>query len=199
MIWIHHKAAIIIVKNYYEHRGCKGERFACLVSATLMGETTMPHIDDLGSCIELIGSGNTPEEAFAHFCKILEYSGYDRVTYSLVTDHPSLNLPKRHGLATSYPEDWMTFYREHGYMKIDPVVHEVLTSKRPFYWDDLVAKDDLPEESLRLMNEAAEAGLNSGVAFSLAGMAGELVGIGMARSKGARRKKTMTFLPKRIC
>jgi DNA-binding CsgD family transcriptional regulator len=156
----------------------------------------MPHINDLELCIELIDSAKTPEEAFDHFCAVLVNSGYDRITYSLVTDHPSLGLTKQHGLATSYPKDWMTYYKDNDYMKIDPVVHEVLNSNRPFFWDDLVANPDLSAESLLLMNQAAEAGLNSGISFSLSGMPGEMVGIGLARNEACVGKKDYDFLAK---
>ena len=44
----------------------------------------------LGQYIEKINSSKTPEEAFENFCSIMKEHGYDRVAYSLVTDHPSL-------------------------------------------------------------------------------------------------------------
>ncbi len=156
--------------------------------------TDVPDISELELCIELIHSAHSPEEAFAYFCRILERSGFDRVTYSLVTDHPSLGLPKQHGLATSYPEDWMTHYRRHGCMQIDPVVREVLATRKPFFWDEVVARPGLPRESLQLMQQAADAGLNDGIGFSLAGASGEIVGIGLARSQAAHEKRDYEFL-----
>lgn len=58
-------------------------------------------IKDLGNCIELINSAETREDAFQRFSSIMAGCGYERVAYSLITDHPSLSLPKQHGLATS--------------------------------------------------------------------------------------------------
>lgn len=159
-------------------------------------QAEMPHIDELEQCIELINSAKAPEEAFTYFCAILAQSGYDRITYSLVTDHPSLDLPKQHGLVTSYPEDWMKYYSEHDYMSVDPVVQKVLTSKAPFFWSDLVDDPDLTPESKRLMNQAAESGLNSGIAFSLQGEPGEVVGIGVARNDSYKDAKDYDFLAK---
>ena len=60
---------------------------------------------DLGKYIEKIKSSDTPENAFNSYCTIMKAYGYDRVVYSLLTDHPSLNLPRQHGFASSYPED----------------------------------------------------------------------------------------------
>ncbi|PWI34767.1 hypothetical protein DI392_00335 [Vibrio albus] len=156
----------------------------------------MPHINELELCIELINSAKTPEEAFSHFCAILAQSGYDRITYSLVTDHPSLDLPKQHGLVTSYPDDWMKYYNEHDYMNVDPVVQKVLTSKAPFFWSDLVNDKGLTPKSRLLMNQAAESGLNSGIAFSLQGEPGEVVGMGVARSDLYKDTRDYDFLAK---
>lgn len=154
----------------------------------------MPRLEDLELCIELIESAATAEEAFGYFCAILETSGYDRITYSLATDHPSLGLPKQHGLATNYPDDWMAYYRSHDYMRFDPVVHQVLSSGKPFFWADLLANPELPAQSRLLMNQAAEAGLNDGVGISLAGCSGEVAGIGLARSRAAQDGKDYDFL-----
>jgi DNA-binding CsgD family transcriptional regulator len=142
----------------------------------------------LGQYIEIINSSKTPEEAFEKFCSIMKEHGYDRVAYSLVTDHPSLGLPRQHGLATSYPDDWMKYYKENNYMEIDPVTLRVLASRKPFFWSDVTANPDLSAPSLQLMNEAQEAGVSDGIGFSLTGSPGELVGVGLARTAPARGK-----------
>ncbi|WP_020680264.1 autoinducer binding domain-containing protein [Marinobacterium rhizophilum] len=148
----------------------------------------MPDLTDLELCIELIHSAETPEEAFSYFCQIVEASGYDRVVYSLLTDHPSLGLPKLHGLASSYPEDWMKHYNEHEYLKIDPVVQEVLKIGRPCFWNDVITNTDLSEDANRLLHEGADAGLQSGISFPMVGLAGEVAGFAIARSDPAPTK-----------
>ena len=60
-------------------------------------------MQNLEQYIEQINTSQNPEQAFERFCSIMRAHGYDRIAYSLVTDHPSLGLPKQHGLATSYP------------------------------------------------------------------------------------------------
>lgn len=142
-------------------------------------------LNRLEEYIERINSASTPEEAFDRFSSIMAAQGYDRVAYSLVTDHPSLGLPRQHGLATSYPEDWMKFYREKNYMAVDPVVKQVLESRKPFFWSDLTHHPDLPSPSLRLMNEAEESGVSDGIGISLCGQTGEIVGVGLARTDSA--------------
>ncbi len=137
---------------------------------------------DLGYWIEKINTSGQPEEAFDIFCKALNTQGYDRIAYTLCTDHPSLGLPKQHGLATSYPSDWMKYYVENDYINVDPVIRQLLSSRKPFFWDDVTAHPETPEDSVRLMNEAADARVTDGVGISLVGKPGEIVGIGIARS-----------------
>lgn len=150
-------------------------------------------MEKLETYIELINNSETPEDAFDRFCAIMNEYGYDRIAYSLVTDHPSLGLPRQHGLATSYPEDWMKHYNENNYMKIDPVTQTILDSRKPFFWSDLTDDPDLAAPSLQLMNEATEVGVRDGIGLSLIGQTGEIVGIGLARSNPGE-DKDYTFM-----
>ena len=154
----------------------------------------MSRIKDLGYCIELINSAETAEEAFEHYCRIMEECGYNRIAYSLVTDHPSLELPSQHGLATSYPEDWMKFYVENNYMEVDPVVDAVLNTRKPFFWQDLIDDPDIKDDSLLLMRQAEESGIHAGISFSLQGLSGETVGIGLARDCMDNDKRDYEFM-----
>lgn len=79
---------------------------------------------DLERHVELIVGSQTAQEAFDDFCDAMRQHGYDRIAYSLVNDHPSLGLSSKHGLATSYPEDWMKHYAAHKFSLIDPVTQE---------------------------------------------------------------------------
>jgi len=137
---------------------------------------------DLERYVERIVASQTTQEAFDHFCDAMRKHGYDRIAYSLVNDHPSLGLPSQHGLATSYPEDWMKHYAAHNFSLIDPVTQRVLTKRTPFFWSETTDKLDRLSASLRMMNEAADAGLGDGIGISLRGDGPELVGVGIARS-----------------
>jgi DNA-binding CsgD family transcriptional regulator len=143
--------------------------------------------------INLINLSKTPEEAFGRYSSIMKQHGYDRVSYSLVTDHPSLELPRQHGLATSYPEDWMKFYNEKNYMSIDPVTQRCLSSRKPFFWSEVTEDPKTAASSLQLMNEAEDAGVTDGIGISLCGQAGELVGIGLARSSNFDQNKEKDY------
>jgi DNA-binding CsgD family transcriptional regulator len=137
---------------------------------------------DLERYVDLIVAAQTAQEAFDHFCDAMRKQGYDRIAYSLVTDHPSLGLSSKHGLATSYPEDWMKHYAANNFSLIDPVTQRVLTKRTPFFWSDITSKLDRLSAPHIMMDEAADAGLGDGIGISLRGAGPELVGVGIARS-----------------
>jgi DNA-binding CsgD family transcriptional regulator len=153
---------------------------------------------DLERYIELIVTSQTPAGAFDHFCAAMGDRGYDRIAYSLVNDHPSLGLLSKHGLATSYPDDWMKHYAAHNFSLIDPVTRQVLNSRTPFFWSDITAKLDRIVPARQMMDQAADAGLGDGIGISLRGDDSELVGVGIARSSlpgsGERKRQDYNFL-----
>jgi Autoinducer binding domain len=81
----------------------------------------------------------------------------------------------QHGLATSYPEDWMKHYAKHNFSSIDPVTRQVLTKRTPFFWSDVTSRLDRLSDPHRMMDQAADAGLGDGIGISLRGDGPELV------------------------
>ena len=118
----------------------------------------------------------------------MSHYGYSRIVYSLMTDHPSLNLPKEHGIATSYPDDWMQHYFENNYTDIDPVRQRIYASPLPFFWDELNQQRNLSTKQSTFMNEANEAGVQDGLGISLFGRLGEIAGFGLARDQREKSK-----------
>lgn len=137
---------------------------------------------DLETHIEAINKAKNINAAFAYFCKVMEEYGYDRVVYSLLTDHHSLGLPRHHGLATSYPEDWMKYYNEKKYLDYDPVAKQALESHVPFFWDDLEQSAPMSDTAKLIMNQGSEAGVKDGIGIPLFGKAGEITAVGLART-----------------
>jgi DNA-binding CsgD family transcriptional regulator len=126
----------------------------------------------------------TADEVFKHFEAALRSYGYDRICYSLITDHPSLGLLAGHGVMRNYSDDWMAHYQQNGYEKLDPVPQYCFATARPFTWDWLTKSIDLPAPARQVMQEAQEAKLLDGLAIPLYGVNGELAGVGLASSAG---------------
>lgn len=148
---------------------------------------------DISDVIEAVNGAATTSDAFCAFASYPMAHGYERVAYSLITDHPSLSLPKQHGLATSYPDDWMKYYDEQKYFSLDPVVHGVIHSRVPFFWSDLKATATIPESSFKVLQQGHDSGLKDGLAIPLFGYSGEVVGLGLAR-KEADKGRDYQFL-----
>jgi DNA-binding CsgD family transcriptional regulator len=135
--------------------------------------------NEAGSVEELYG---LLEDALGDLC------GYDRVIFSLMSDHPSLGLSAGHGIMRNYPDDWMKHYAERGYEHLDPVRRFGFRHVGPFIWDSLPLVMDLTPRQALCMNECREAGFHDGAAVCLRGLTGELGGIGVASSTGGRRE-----------
>lgn len=108
--------------------------------------------------------------------------GYDRVIFSLMSDHSSLGLTAGHGVMRNYPDDWMKYYVAKGYEHIDPVRQFGFTHVGPFIWDSLPLVMPLTSHQDVCMNECKEANFYNGAALCLRGLMGELGGIGVASS-----------------
>jgi DNA-binding CsgD family transcriptional regulator len=126
----------------------------------------------------------TPEAVFHAYQTALRELGFDRVIYSLITDHLSLGHKAGHGIRQNYPEDWMRHYVERGYERKDPVPKFAFRTAQAFTWSWLVEKGGLTDDERRLMDEAAEAGLLDGVGIPLYGPNGEIAGVGLANGSG---------------
>jgi DNA-binding CsgD family transcriptional regulator len=138
----------------------------------------------------LIQTASSQNEAFLRFNEAMGEYGYNNNVYTMMTDHASIGEAAFHGIATTYPEAWLKFYKEQNYKHIDAVWTRLMKSPLPFFWSDLMAdmKRDvgIPEKqlaaSVRLMHEAEDAGVADGVGISYVNSLGEIVGIGLSRS-----------------
>lgn len=134
--------------------------------------------------IENTNKAKNSEEVFAYFELAIKNFGYDRICYSLITNHPSLGLNAGHGVMRNYPDDWMAHYLNNGYVAADPVPQYCFVTNRPFTWEHVTKLDCLNKKQVTVMNEAKEAKLLSGIAVPIHGIQGELSGVGLASSSG---------------
>lgn len=143
---------------------------------------------NLEDYIGRINQAKTSEEAFNTLTDIVKDYGYDQVVYSLMTDHPSLDLPSAHGFAVNYPDHWMEHYFENNYTDIDPVRKNITDNPIPFFWSDLINKTSLDIKEKKLMMEARESGVQDGIGISMFGKMGEIAGLGLARKENDDKK-----------
>lgn len=127
---------------------------------------------------------STPKDLTLLLTQKLETYGFDRLVYSYMTACPALQKCAEHGVIHNYPLDWMQHYATNGYTELDPVYLTAKNSCRPFTWRSITQSNPLSRSQKRVMNEANEAGLKDGVALSIRGPLGEIVGVGLASSVG---------------
>lgn len=108
--------------------------------------------------------------------------GFDRVLFSLFTEHKTVCQPAGHGIIRNYPEHWMKHYAEHEYEAIDPVRDFVSAAQGTFVWEELPAILELTKKQQRCLDQGRESGLYDGIAVPLRGSHGALAGLGAASS-----------------
>ena len=139
---------------------------------------------DIGQFITDTNSAENSDEAFACLEKYLGKLGFDRVVYSLLTDHPHLNKNREHGIVRNYPEDWMNYYFSKGYVDVDPTIKIMKQKQGAFAWTSLPEIKSISKQEKLLMNEAKDAKLLEGIGLALHGPNGQIVGMGVASSAG---------------
>ncbi len=132
--------------------------------------------------IEQTNAAETPDDVFVHYRDALAKLGFDKVVYTLITDHMQISRRAGHAIKGNYPEDWMQHYTERDYYKIDPVVKYAFRTPDPFTWKELEHSRLFSRRQLRILSEAAEAGVTNGIGVPLYGARGEMAGVGLASS-----------------
>lgn len=135
--------------------------------------------------LEFVDKANKTQDAdelFTLYKTASKAYGYDRVIFSLMTDHMALGLDAGHGVMQNYPDDWMKHYVREGFQHHDPVRSFMFAKCGPFIWDELPLITEYDESQSAVMNGAKEAGMYNGAAVSMRGPNGEIAGIGAASS-----------------
>ncbi|MCC2097180.1 MAG: LuxR family transcriptional regulator [Hyphomicrobiales bacterium] len=66
-----------------------------------------------------------------------------------------------------WPEEWGQHYFSNGYVFSDPTIRRITESALPFSWRSIVETRDLESRSQKVMIEAGEVGLKSGITIPL--------------------------------
>lgn len=134
--------------------------------------------------IESSNRAQSVEELFALYKKVMLGLGFDRIIFSLMTDHTQIKRQAGHGIMLNYPPDWMAHYIANNYLELDPVRCHVHTADNIFVWDDLIQNSPLSKKQISCLNQGREAGLRDGIGIPLRGPNGSLAAIGAASSAG---------------
>lgn len=136
--------------------------------------------------IEAANSSKSVAELTDHYSKAILAYGYDRFMYSMMTYDPVHAWHKVPSIARNYPEDWMAFYIEKGFMAIDPLRHLAFQARRAIVWDDVPNLIPLTKTQEQCLRQGIESGLYNGIGVPFHGPFGEVAGIGLASSNRNR-------------
>lgn len=129
-------------------------------------------------------AAKSAEEVFRLYEKAVAYYGFDRIMYSALTHHPVYDSISAPSIMRNYPDDWINYYVEHGYVQADPVRKYGIATRGPFTWAGMEEKLQLSPVQKDVMNGGREAGLHNGIGIPLHGPFGEVLGVGLASSTG---------------
>lgn len=124
------------------------------------------------------------DELFELYKKAMAELGFDRLIFSLMTEHIAIKRPAGHGLKLNYPDNWMEFYVERNLQVTDPVRHKMYAAPGVFTWQSLVEPRHLTKTQVQTLEMGKDAGLRDGIGIPLRGPRGAIAGVGAASSAG---------------
>ncbi|MEI7668694.1 MAG: LuxR family transcriptional regulator [Pseudomonadota bacterium] len=132
--------------------------------------------------IEKSNKALSVDELLTVFLDTVKQHGYDKMIFCLMTDHKHIGLEAGVGHIRNYPSDWMKYYFEQGFEKIDPVITYSYQKLSTFKWSEIEERVDITRKQKLCLNLGIEAGLHNGVCTPLWG-ANRFAGVGLASTE----------------
>ncbi len=126
----------------------------------------------------------TLSDLFSIYEKAMSERGFDRIIFSLITEHADIDEKARLGYFKNYPEHWHRHYLQNGYGEIDPVIVHGVKYQQPFIWNEISGRYDLTIAQQAILNEGQESGLLDGISIPLRDRFQAIAGVGAASSCG---------------
>lgn len=143
-----------------------------------MHETFYAHV--LVEFVTACRNVHTREALAALLIQTYKRLGFTFVNISLMRDYDLPSEILRFAWASTYPDDWTSYYLGRDCMRFDPVALMARGDIGPFFWADL--KHIIPLTGLQenLMQMANEAGLYNGVGLPFVGSRSRQGGVALA-------------------
>lgn len=133
--------------------------------------------------VDRANAAKSEDELFDVFLKTVNRHGLDRALFCIATDHNDIGVKAGPAVINNYPEDWMKYYFEQQFEKVDPVMVFGLTQLTTYRWDIIPTRMKLKQRQMLCLNLGKEAGLNDGLCTPLRGPNNQLAGISLASSE----------------
>ncbi len=135
----------------------------------------MNRFEDTIDFIDHLNRVTSPQEICQELVRITGQYGLDRLMAGTVPDPRAPDREQReHVLLCGWPDDWLNRYVGGNYVDVDPIVSHVKRGLNPFEWREAVKGLESSDPGIRVMNEAADFGLRSGLVIPLVTVDGSL-------------------------
>jgi len=132
--------------------------------------------------VEKANKARSVDELLQVFLDTVKQHGYDKMIFCLLSDHKQIGLAAGVGHLRNYPADWMQYYFEQGFDKLDPVISYCYQKFGTFTWQEMSERLDLTRKQKLCLNLGTEAGLYNGICTPLWGPH-RFAGVGLASSE----------------
>ena len=126
---------------------------------------------------------DTPEQLFDIFTASMSKFGYDKCLFGLLTNHNDIGLKAGVGVIENYPVDWMRYYFDHKFDRVDPIVTYGAHQPGAFLWKEIPDRVALKPIQKKCLSLGIEAGLHNGMSVPLRGKNSQMAGISLATSE----------------
>jgi DNA-binding CsgD family transcriptional regulator len=135
----------------------------------------------LQTFIEASNKAANASELVTVWQKSMTALGFDRVLFSLLTDHDVIGRKAGHIVAVNFPKEWLARYFEGGF---ELMRQHMFATEGAFGWDRVVKDTKLKTLQIGLFNEGPSTGFYNGIGIPLRGPLGGIAGITAAGRAG---------------
>lgn len=136
------------------------------------------HAVRLNELIAALRQADTVEAIHGLGCVICAACEYEHFIYG--ASIPTSLVNPQVVIISGYPEAWRQHYETQGFQQHDPTVHHCARSVTPLVWSDLKLAE-LPPASARVMRDARDFQLSSGISCPVQSAGGEFGMLSVAR------------------
>lgn len=133
--------------------------------------------------LERASQAPSVEALFKVFVDTVQRHGLDRAIFSLSTEHEDINAAAQLGIIHNYPRDWLDYYFQQGFDRIDPVLIHAANKVGMFEWSEIPRYLELRKKQRLCLNLGEEAGLHNGLGILMRGPCNQTAGIALATAE----------------
>ncbi len=130
--------------------------------------------------LERANAAGSVEALFKVFVDTVKLHGLDRAIFSLSTEHNDIDVAAQLGIIHNYPRDWLDYYFQNGFDRIDPVLIHAANKVGMFEWSEIPRYLELRKKQRLCLNLGEEAGLHNGLGILMRGPRNQTAGIALA-------------------